>query len=224
MELVQGQVSDENRVKTYTLRFQLDTLVESYKVHIKQMIALLNTKRVKQPFQEDISQQLAEIKQRQLKISEEINDIKTVQKPTLDKIERYLEDFQKNLSTKSNINIHRLKKDGLGQMLIFEEKEIESMFVDTKFKGYIDNILKNGKFLEKMNDGRYFYQLNRSALHDIDPQTTAVEYDRLFDASLVGIENLLSEGEEIKLRWNTNAEKVLAIKEMLRSFDEPIEL
>lgn len=220
-KLVDGDVSDDSKMEVFKLRLQLDTLVESYKVHIKQLIALLDTSRVKQPFQDEINQQLTEIKTKQSIITQEIYDIRKVQKPTLDKIEKHLQLFHNNLDNKSNINPHKLKKNGLEDMLVFEEKDIKNMFQDSKLKDYVESILKNGKFLERLNDGQYFYRLNRSTLHDVDSHTTTVQYDKLIHSCLAGIDNLLAEGDQIKSKWNSNANKILEMKLILDKYDEP---
>lgn len=214
--------SDELGVRALKLKFQLDTLVEGYTLHLKQFIDLLETSKITQPYQKQIEHQLAEMKDKQERIASEIHNIKTVQKPLLDKMIRLLKRYHNTLDNKSHHhrNVRKIQPRDLDYQLIFTEAQITAMFSHLPLADYLDNIVNNGKLFEKLDDGRYFYNLKRSSLHDVDSTTTSGDYDKLIATSLAEIDGLLTEGEHIKNKWNLGAAKIMAIKQTVDQFGQ----
>jgi hypothetical protein len=189
---------------------------------LKLFIDLLETWKITQPYQKEIETQLQEMKEKQERISKEIHNIKTVQKPSLDKMIRLLKKYHNTLDNKSHHhrNVKKIQPGDLDYQLIFTESQIRAMFSHLPLGNYIDNILNNGKLFEKLDDGRYFYNLKRSSLHDVDSSTTSSDYDKLIKGSMADIDGLLAEGEQIKNKWNLGAAKIMAIKQTVDLFGE----
>lgn len=207
-----GEATDELKFSIQKLKHQLELLVESYKSHIKLLILYLDTRKVQQPFQNDIEIELKEIKLKQHNLQAQIKDIQDVQRPTLIKIEKLILKFSSSLAATRPVNTRLLKNNDFENNLYFTKEEILLMFQDTTILSYIP-LLLNSRFLEEV-DGKYFYRVNRSAVN-VSANTTSEEYDTMIAKNFENIDSLISEGEQLKAQWHEDAEKLLSIKKVL---------
>lgn len=151
-ESKEGLVSDSNTFKIKQLLYDFDKVCEIYKTHLQILNLNLDIKQnIPPPYIEELNLQYDALLARKTDLKSEIDTLKNVQKPLLDKMRLLLKSFENGLNSRTAKRMNRIVSDGINepdenskdidvQSLIFHSADMETLFsdVDTKL-----NQLKN---------------------------------------------------------------------------------
>lgn len=151
-ESKEGLVSDSNKFKIQQLLYDFDKVCEIYKTHLQILNLNLDIKQnIPPPYIEELNLQYDALLARKTDLKSEIDTLKNVQKPLLDKMRLLLKSFENGLNSRTAKRMNRIVSDGINepdenskdidvQSLIFHAADMETLFsdVDTKL-----NQLKN---------------------------------------------------------------------------------
>ncbi|RCK66335.1 hypothetical protein Cantr_01986 [Candida viswanathii] len=236
-------------IKLEKLKFEVDKRQIIFKLYIQDLKNALTAEAqkhkegYKSPELLDISNQLETLIAQETHLKTEIDNIKNVQKPMLDKITNLVSNFNTNITSATARIIHpsllRNKEEDLENSIqinfnhaVFSKLDIQQMFaeVDSNITEQVDNILDtNSRIFDKFDDHNedgengaspnLLYKIARSTLHDITSNTDLDEYDELIDRALKDISSSFKENQEIKSKWNAHARKVEKIKLIIEEKD-----
>ncbi|CUM54035.1 unnamed protein product [Debaryomyces tyrocola] len=151
-ESKEGLVSDSNKFKIQQLLYDFDKVCEIYKIHLQNLNLNLDIKQnIPPPYIEELNLQYDALLARKTDLESEIDTLKNVQKPLLDKMRLLLKSFENGLNSRTAKRMNRIVSDGINepdenskdidvQSLIFHSADMKTLFsdVDTKL-----NQLKN---------------------------------------------------------------------------------
>lgn len=151
-ESKEGLVSDSNKFKIQQLLYDFDKVCEIYKTHLQNLNLNLDIKQnIPPPYIEELNLQYDALLARKTDLESEIDTLKNIQKPLLDKMRLLLKSFENGLNSRTAKRMNRIVSDGINepdenskdidvQSLIFHSADMETLFsdVDTKL-----NQLKN---------------------------------------------------------------------------------
>lgn len=151
-ESKEGLVSDSNKFKIQQLLYDFDKVCEIYKTHLQILNLNLDIKQnIPPPYIEELNLQYDALLARKTDLESEIDTLKNIQKPLLDKMRLLLKSFENGLNSRTAKRMNRIVSDGINepdenskdidvQSLIFHSADMETLFsdVDTKL-----NQLKN---------------------------------------------------------------------------------
>lgn len=151
-ESKEGLVSDSNKFKIKQLLYDFDKVCEIYKTHLQILNLNLDIKQnIPPPYIEELNLQYDALLARKTDLKSEIDTLKNVQKPLLDKMRLLLKSFENGLNSRTAKRMNRIVSDGINepdenskdidvQSLIFHSADMKTLFsdVDTKL-----NQLKN---------------------------------------------------------------------------------
>lgn len=151
-ESKEGLVSDSNKFKIQQLLYDFDKVCEIYKIHLQNLNLNLDIKQnIPPPYIEELNLQYDALLARKTDLESEIDTLKNVQKPLLDKMRLLLKSFENGLNSRTAKRMNRIVSDGINepdenskdidvQSLIFHSADMKMLFsdVDTKL-----NQLKN---------------------------------------------------------------------------------
>lgn len=151
-ESKEGLVSDSNKFKIQQLLYDFDKVCEIYKTHLQNLNLNLDIKQnIPPPYIEELNLQYDALSARKTDLESEIDTLKNVQKPLLDKMRLLLKSFENGLKSRTAKRMNRIVSDGINepdenskdidvQSLIFHSADMKTLFsdVDTKL-----NQLKN---------------------------------------------------------------------------------
>ena len=151
-ESKEGLVSDSNKFKIQQLLYDFDKVCEIYKTHLQNLNLNLDIKQnIPPPYIEELNLQYDALLARKTDLESEIDTLKNIQKPLLDKMRLLLKSFENGLNSRTAKRMNRIVSDGINepdenskdidvQSLIFHSADMKTLFsdVDTKL-----NQLKN---------------------------------------------------------------------------------
>lgn len=241
---------DGEMIKLEKLKFEIDkrqVIFSLYVQDLKNSLAIESRKcsdGYKSPELIDISKQLNTLVEQESQLRSEIDNIKNVQKPLLDKITNLVSNFNTNIVSTTARIIHpsvlRNKDENLENSiqvnykhLVFSKNDVQQMFseLDDNINEKVEDILETNnrifdKFEEQTSEGtendstNLLYKIARSTLHDITTSTDLDSYDQLIDKSLKDIASSFKENQEIKSKWEAHARKVEKIKLIVEENDD----
>lgn len=151
-ESKEGLVSDSNKFKIQQLLYDFDKVCEIYKTHLQNLNLNLDIKQnIPPPYIKELNLQYDALLARKTDLESEIDTLKNIQKPLLDKMRLLLKSFENGLNSRTAKRMNRIVSDGINepdenskdidvQSLIFHSADMKTLFsdVDTKL-----NQLKN---------------------------------------------------------------------------------
>ncbi|RCK63600.1 hypothetical protein Cantr_10248 [Candida viswanathii] len=236
-------------IKLEKLKFEVDKRLIIFKLYIQDLKNALTAEAqkhkegYKSPELLDISNQLEALMGQETHLRTEIDNIKNVQKPMLDKITNLVSNFNTNITSATARIIHpsllRNKEEDLENSVqinfnhaVFSKLDIQQMFAEVggNVTEQVDNILDtNSRIFDKFDDRNessenvaspnLLYKIARSTLHDITSNTDLDEYEELIDRALKDISSSFKENQDIKSKWNAHARKVEKIKLIIEEKD-----
>lgn len=240
---------NEEMIKLDKLRFEVEKKQVFFNLYIqdlKNTLAIESQKckdDYKTPELVDIGNQLHTLIEHESQLRSEIDNIKNVQKPMLDKITNLVSNFNTNIVSSTARIIHpallRNKEEDLENSVqvnynhaVFSKLDVQQMFADLdgRITEQVDDILDtNNRIFDKFDEhngegtdtesSNLLYKIARSTLHDITTSTDLDAYDQLIDRALKGIASSFKENDEIKSKWDVHARKVEKIKLIIQEQD-----
>lgn len=144
-----SNVSELNKFKIQQLQYDLDKISESYKVHLKNLNLNLDINlNIPPKYIDKLNNQYDSLLSRKTILEGEIDNLKNVQKPLLDKMRLLLKSFESGLNSRTAKKMNRLINDGLNsepdenskeinvQSLIFYSDDIKLLFSGTDSKEF----------------------------------------------------------------------------------------
>lgn len=201
-ESKEGLVSDSNKFKIQQLLYDFDKVCEIYKIHLQNLNLNLDIKQnIPPPYIEELNLQYDALLARKTDLESEIDTLKNVQKPLLDKMRLLLKSFENGLNSRTAKRMNRIVSDGINepdenskdidvQSLIFHSADMKTLFsdVDTKLNqlkniGNVDdpdNIIDTNQpknitryIDEHLRNGRTFHLLEENKyIYDVSKSAT----------------------------------------------------
>mmetsp|Transcript_8253 Transcript_8253/g.10098 ORF Transcript_8253/g.10098 Transcript_8253/m.10098 type:complete len:322 (-) Transcript_8253:32-997(-) len=149
-------VSDSNKFKIQQLQYDFDKVCEIYKIHLENINLNLDIKQNIPPmYIEELNLQYDALLARKTDLESEIDTLKNMQKPLLDKMRLLLKSFQNGLNSRTAKRMNRVVSEGINepdenskdvdiQSLIFHSSDMKALFND------VDNKLNQ---LKNLSDG-----------------------------------------------------------------------
>ena len=151
-ESKEGLVSDSSKFKIQQLLYEFDKVCEIYKIHLQNLNLNFDIKQsIPSTYIEELNSQYDALLAKKTDLESEIDTLKNVQKPLLDKMRLLLKSFENGLNSRTAKRMNRIVSDGINepdenskdidvQSLIFHSADMKTLFsdVDTKL-----NQLKN---------------------------------------------------------------------------------
>ncbi|KAF6066631.1 hypothetical protein FOB64_004106 [Candida albicans] len=237
-----------------TIEFEADKVqitYESYLNELRNILAIESRKHAEgyQPeVLTDAKNKLSSLVNQETELNAKIDDIKTVQKPLLDKVTNLVSNFNSNITSSTARVIHpsllrNIDDEGTENSvqvnynhLVFAKSDISRFFAQRTAVSELNDVLlsqvqdileSNSRVFDKVetqssseDSQKLLYKLARSSLHDINQNTDLDEYDDLIDKAIKDISISYQENQVIKAQWSKHARKVEKIKHILEEQDE----
>lgn len=244
----------EAAVRLEQLKFEADKVqitYESYLDELRNILAIESRKHAEgyQPeVLTDAKNKLSSLVNQETELNAKIDDIKTVQKPLLDKVTNLVSNFNSNITSSTARVIHpsllrNIDDEGTENSvqvnynhLVFAKLDISRFFAQRTAVSELNDVLlsqvqdileSNSRVFDKVetqssseDSQKLLYKLARSSLHDINQNTDLDEYDDLIDKAIKDISISYQENQVIKAQWSKHARKVEKIKHILEEQDE----
>lgn len=244
----------EAAVRLEQLKFEADKVqitYESYLDELRNILAIESRKHAEgyQPeVLTDAKNKLSSLVNQETELNAKIDDIKTVQKPLLDKVTNLVSNFNSNITSSTARVIHpsllrNIDDEGTENSvqvnynhLVFAKLDISRFFAERTAVSELNDVLlsqvqdileSNSRVFDKVetqssseDSQKLLYKLARSSLHDINQNTDLDEYDDLIDKAIKDISISYQENQVIKAQWSKHARKVEKIKHILEEQDE----
>ncbi|KAL1579992.1 hypothetical protein V4U94_002005 [Candida albicans] len=244
----------EAAVRLEQLKFEADKVqitYESYLNELRNILAIESRKHAEgyQPeVLTDAKNKLSSLVNQETELNAKIDDIKTVQKPLLDKVTNLVSNFNSNITSSTARVIHpsllrNIDDEGTENSvqvnynhLVFAKSDISRFFAQRTAVSELNDVLlsqvqdileSNSRVFDKVetqssseDSQKLLYKLARSSLHDINQNTDLDEYDDLIDKAIKDISISYQENQVIKAQWSKHARKVEKIKHILEEQDE----
>lgn len=244
----------EAAVRLEQLKFEADKVqitYESYLNELRNILAIESRKHAEgyQPeVLTDAKNKLSSLVNQETELNAKIDDIKTVQKPLLDKVTNLVSNFNSNITSSTARVIHpsllrNIDDEGTENSvqvnynhLVFAKLDISRFFAERTAVSELNDVLlsqvqdileSNSRVFDKVetqssseDSQKLLYKLARSSLHDINQNTDLDEYDDLIDKAIKDISISYQENQVIKAQWSKHARKVEKIKHILEEQDE----
>lgn len=244
----------EAAVRLEQLKFEADKVqitYESYLNELRNILAIESRKHAEgyQPeVLTDAKNKLSSLVNQETELNAKIDDIKTVQKPLLDKVTNLVSNFNSNITSSTARVIHpsllrNIDDEGTENSvqvnynhLVFAKLDISRFFAQRTPVSELNDVLlsqvqdileSNSRVFDKVetqssseDSQKLLYKLARSSLHDINQNTDLDEYDDLIDKAIKDISISYQENQVIKAQWSKHARKVEKIKHILEEQDE----
>ncbi|KHC54759.1 hypothetical protein MGE_06012 [Candida albicans P75010] len=244
----------EAAVRLEQLKFEADKVqitYESYLNELRNILAIESRKHAEgyQPeVLTDAKNKLSSLVNQETELNAKIDDIKTVQKPFLDKVTNLVSNFNSNITSSTARVIHpsllrNIDDEGTENSvqvnynhLVFAKSDISRFFAQRTAVSELNDVLlsqvqdileSNSRVFDKVetqssseDSQKLLYKLARSSLHDINQNTDLDEYDDLIDKAIKDISISYQENQVIKAQWSKHARKVEKIKHILEEQDE----
>ena len=244
----------EAAVRLEQLKFEADKVqitYESYLDELRNILAIESRKHAEgyQPeVLTDAKNKLSSLVSQETELNAKIDDIKTVQKPLLDKVTNLVSNFNSNITSSTARVIHpsllrNIDDEGTENSvqvnynhLVFAKLDISRFFAQRTAVSELNDVLlsqvqdileSNSRVFDKVetqssseDSQKLLYKLARSSLHDINQNTDLDEYDDLIDKAIKDISISYQENQVIKAQWSKHARKVEKIKHILEEQDE----
>ncbi|KGU20674.1 hypothetical protein MGK_06085 [Candida albicans P57055] len=244
----------EAAVRLEQLKFEADKVqitYESYLNELRNILAIESRKHAEgyQPeVLTDAKNKLSSLVNQETELNAKIDDIKTVQKPLLDKVTNLVSNFNSNITSSTARVIHpsllrNIDDEGTENSvqvnynhLVFAKSDISRFFAERTAVSELNDVLlsqvqdileSNSRVFDKVetqssseDSQKLLYKLARSSLHDINQNTDLDEYDDLIDKAIKDISISYQENQVIKAQWSKHARKVEKIKHILEEQDE----
>ncbi|EEQ43783.1 conserved hypothetical protein [Candida albicans WO-1] len=244
----------EAAVRLEQLKFEADKVqitYESYLDELRNILAIESRKHAEgyQPeVLTDAKNKLSSLVNQETELNAKIDDIKTVQKPLLDKVTNLVSNFNSNVTSSTARVIHpsllrNIDDEGTENSvqvnynhLVFAKSDISRFFAERTAVSELNDVLlsqvqdileSNSRVFDKVetqssseDSQKLLYKLARSSLHDINQNTDLDEYDDLIDKAIKDISISYQENQVIKAQWSKHARKVEKIKHILEEQDE----
>lgn len=244
----------EAAVRLEQLKFEADKVqitYESYLDELRNILAIESRKHAEgyQPeVLTDAKNKLSSLVNQETELNAKIDDIKTVQKPFLDKVTNLVSNFNSNITSSTARVIHpsllrNIDDEGTENSvqvnynhLVFAKLDISRFFAQRTPVSELNDVLlsqvqdileSNSRVFDKVetqssseDSQKLLYKLARSSLHDINQNTDLDEYDDLIDKAIKDISISYQENQVIKAQWSKHARKVEKIKHILEEQDE----
>lgn len=244
----------EAAVRLEQLKFEADKVqitYESYLNELRNILAIESRKHAEgyQPeVLTDAKNKLSSLVNQETELNAKIDDIKTVQKPLLDKVTNLVSNFNSNITSSTARVIHpsllrNIDDEGTENSvqvnynhLVFAKLDISRFFAQRTAVSELNDVLlsqvqdileSNSRVFDKVetqssseDSQKLLYKLARSSLHDINQNTDLDEYDDLIDKAIKDISISYQENQVIKAQWSKHARKVEKIKHILEEQDE----
>ncbi|KGU00968.1 hypothetical protein MEQ_06051 [Candida albicans P87] len=244
----------EAAVRLEQLKFEADKVqitYESYLDELRNILAIESRKHAEgyQPeVLTDAKNKLSSLVNQETELNAKIDDIKTVQKPLLDKVTNLVSNFNSNITSSTARVIHpsllrNIDDEGTENSvqvnynhLVFAKSDISRFFAERTAVSELNDVLlsqvqdileSNSRVFDKVetqssseDSQKLLYKLARSSLHDINQNTDLDEYDDLIDKAIKDISISYQENQVIKAQWSKHARKVEKIKHILEEQDE----
>lgn len=244
----------EAAVRLEQLKFEADKVqitYESYLNELRNILAIESRKHAEgyQPeVLTDAKNKLSSLVNQETELNAKIDDIKTVQKPFLDKVTNLVSNFNSNITSSTARVIHpsllrNIDDEGTENSvqvnynhLVFAKLDISRFFAQRTAVSELNDVLlsqvqdileSNSRVFDKVetqssseDSQKLLYKLARSSLHDINQNTDLDEYDDLIDKAIKDISISYQENQVIKAQWSKHARKVEKIKHILEEQDE----
>ena len=244
----------EAAVRLEQLKFEADKVqitYESYLNELRNILAIESRKHAEgyQPeVLTDAKNKLSSLVNQETELNAKIDDIKTVQKPFLDKVTNLVSNFNSNITSSTARVIHpsllrNIDDEGTENSvqvnynhLVFAKLDISRFFAQRTAVSELNDVLlsqvqdileSNSRVFDKVetqssseDSQKLLYKLARSSLHDINQNTDLDEYDDLIDIAIKDISISYQENQVIKAQWSKHARKVEKIKHILEEQDE----
>lgn len=244
----------EAAVRLEQLKFEADKVqitYESYLDELRNILAIESRKHAEgyQPeVLTDAKNKLSSLVNQETELNAKIDDIKTVQKPLLDKVTNLVSNFNSNITSSTARVIHpsllrNIDDEGTENSvqvnynhLVFAKLDISRFFAQRTPVSELNDVLlsqvqdileSNSRVFDKVetqssseDSQKLLYKLARSSLHDINQNTDLDEYDDLIDKAIKDISISYQENQVIKAQWSKHARKVEKIKHILEEQDE----
>ncbi|KHC64286.1 hypothetical protein MGS_06092 [Candida albicans P78042] len=244
----------EAAVRLEQLKFEADKVqitYESYLDELRNILAIESRKHAEgyQPeVLTDAKNKLSSLVNQETELNAKIDDIKTVQKPLLDKVTNLVSNFNSNITSSTARVIHpsllrNIDDEGTENSvqvnynhLVFAKSDISRFFAQRTPVSELNDVLlsqvhdileSNSRVFDKVetqssseDSQKLLYKLARSSLHDINQNTDLDEYDDLIDKAIKDISISYQENQVIKAQWSKHARKVEKIKHILEEQDE----
>lgn len=244
----------EAAVRLEQLKFEADKVqitYESYLDELRNILAIESRKHAEgyQPeVLTDAKNKLSSLVNQETELNAKIDDIKTVQKPLLDKVTNLVSNFNSNITSSTARVIHpsllrNIDDEGTENSvqvnynhLVFAKLDISRFFAQRTPVSELNDVLlsqvqdileSNSRVFDKVetqssseDSQKLLYKLARSSLHDINQNTDLDEYDDLIDKAIKDISISYQENQVIKAQWSKHARKVEKIKHILEEQNE----
>lgn len=222
----------EAAVRLEQLKFEADKVqitYESYLNELRNILAIESRKHAEgyQPeVLTDAKNKLSSLVNQETELNAKIDDIKTVQKPLLDKVTNLVSNFNSNITSSTARVIHpsllrNIDDEGTENSvqvnynhLVFAKLDISRFFAQRTAVSELNDVLlsqvqdileSNSRVFDKVetqssseDSQKLLYKLARSSLHDINQNTDLDEYDDLIDKAIKDISISYQENQVIK--------------------------
>ena len=244
----------EAAVRLEQLKFEADKVqitYESYLNELRNILAIESRKHAEgyQPeVLTDAKNKLSSLVNQETELNAKIDDIKTVQKPLLDKVTNLVSNFNSNITSSTARVIHpsllrNIDDEGTENSvqvnynhLVFAKLDISRFFAERTAVSELNDVLlsqvhdileSNSRVFDKVetqssseDSQKLLYKLARSSLHDINQNTELDVCVDLIVLAIMDISISYQENQVIKAQWSKHARKVEKIKHILEEQDE----
>lgn len=244
----------EAAVRLEQLKFEADKVQVTYESYLNELrnILAIESRKHAEGYQPEVltdaKNKLSSLVNQETDLNAKIDDIKTVQKPLLDKVTNLVSNFNSNITSSTARVIHpsllrNIDDEGTENSvqvnynhLVFAKLDISRFFAQRTPVSELNDVLlsqvqdileSNSRVFDKVetqssseDSQKLLYKLARSSLHDINQNTDLDEYDDLIDKAIKDISISYQENQVIKAQWSKHARKVEKIKHILEEQDE----